>query len=77
MISNIREAWKINRYEFLSKELNEEINKGVTGGEMISNVAGFLVNVKMSNNMAYNVVKDDIEMYLDYCYSIGIRFEKE
>lgn len=62
-------------YNNIINDLNEFISIGSTGGEISSMVGKYLKDLRITNNSAYSILKEDIDRYLLECKRHGLYIE--
>lgn len=59
-------------YNYISGDLNKLLRAAATGGEGLESSGSYLFDLKKNNPAAYEIIKDLIEEYLEYCKQNGI-----
>lgn len=59
-------------YTNYTTEIIDRVRSGAMFGEIISGVCSKLLDIKISDSDAYNLIKEDSERLIEFCKSNGI-----
>lgn len=60
-----------DKFPQVVEDIEDCISSGSTGGEIISSVGKYVKDLEFKNNEAYNILKNEIQEYLQLCKKNG------
>lgn len=70
--NKIIEVLKGSNHENIAKELENSIARGSTGSESLMLSTSYLLYLKHSNPKVYDLIKMQVQDYLNYCNQNGL-----
>jgi len=60
------------KFDYIIKDIKNQISSGSTGGEISSMVGKYLKDLKINNLTAYSLFENDIQFYISECKRHGL-----
>lgn len=64
-------------YPEVYSDINSLIECGATGGEIISSIGKYLIDLKAKNENVYLIISHEVDDYLESCFLNGFEFETQ